>query len=85
MGYPCKQVRKTDIDCGTDIELFKVLAAMNDENDYMQLFINKSNKYRWELCDTHRLFDAVAKERDWRKATITEIIEHFTKKEPCKK
>lgn len=66
-------------DCGENIELFKALAAMNDENYYMQLFINKSNRYRWVLCNTQRLFDAVAKECDWRKATAEEIIEHFKK------
>lgn len=38
VGYPCKQVRKTDIDCGTDIELFKALAAMNNNNDMEQWF-----------------------------------------------
>lgn len=67
------------IDCGENIELFKALAAMNDENDYMQLFINKSNRYRRVLCNTQRLFDAVAKECDWRKATAAEIVEHFKK------
>lgn len=66
-------------DCGTNIALFKALAAMNDENDYMQLFINKSNRYRWVLCNAQRLFDAVAKECDWRKATAAEIVEHFKK------
>lgn len=68
-------------DCSENIELFKVLAAMNDENDYMQLFINKSNRYRMVLCNTQRLFDAVAKECDWRKATAAEIVEHFKKRE----
>lgn len=67
------------IDCGENIELFKALAAMNDENDYMQLFINKSNRYRRVLYNTQRLFDAVAKECDWRKATAAEIVEHFKK------
>lgn len=67
------------IDCGDNTELFKALAAMNDENDYMQLFINKSNRYRWVLCNAQRLFDAVAKECDWRKATAAEIVEHFKK------
>jgi hypothetical protein len=66
-------------DCGTNIALFKALAAMNDENDYMQLFINKSNRYRWVFCNAQRLFDAVAKECDWRKATAAEIVEHFKK------
>jgi hypothetical protein len=70
---------RKQIDCGTNIALFKALAAMNDENDYMQLFINKSNRYRWVFCNAQRLFDAVAKECDWRKATAAEIVEHFKK------
>jgi hypothetical protein len=69
----------TAIDCGSNIELFKALAAMNDDNDYMQLFVNKRNGYRWVLCNMQRLFDAVAKECDWRKATADEIVEHFKK------
>lgn len=33
------------IDCGKDVNLFLTLAAMNDRNDYMQLFVNtKSGK-----------------------------------------
>lgn len=71
--------RNPSYDCGENIELFKALAAMNDENDYMQLFINKSNRYRWVFCNAQRLFDAVAKECDWRKATAAEIVEHFKK------
>jgi len=31
------------------------------------------------FCNAQRLFDAVAKECDWRKATAAEIVEHFKK------
>ena len=31
------------IDCGTDVELFKALAAMNDVNDHYQWFVQHSN------------------------------------------
>lgn len=78
-GELISMIDATTIDCGENIELVKALAAMNDENDYMQLFINKSNRYRRVLCNTQRLFDAVAKECDWRKATAAEIVEHFKK------
>lgn len=37
------------IDCGENIELFKALAAMNDENDYMQWYVNEITD-RWSLC-----------------------------------
>lgn len=67
------------INCGTNIALFKALAAMNDENDYMQLFIHRNNKYAWVLCNTRRLFDCIPLEQDYRKATADEIIEVFKK------
>jgi hypothetical protein len=86
VGYPCKQVRKTDIDCGENIELFKALAAMNDENDLNQ----------WYVCDVPYWCDL--RQGDWvikrdtmdhttffpsvfHKATVAEIIEHFKKRE----
>lgn len=66
------------IDCGENIELFKALAAMNDENDRDQWFIDESG--RFEKCGVK-----VANIVGWvmlygktpRKATVEEIIEHF--------
>lgn len=78
VGYPCKQVRKTDIDCGTDVELFKALAAMNDTNDYMQWFTDGRD---WRLCPdivvTKMVIPSYAL---YSKATAEEIIEHFKNK-----
>lgn len=68
-------------DCGENIALFKALAAMNDENDYQQYFRHNDNKYRWLLCNTMRLFDAVALEWNWHKATAEEIVEYFKNNE----
>lgn len=65
--------------CGSNIELFKALAAMNDENDYHQYFRHKHNEYRWLFCNGIRLFDVIALEENWRKATAEEIVEHFKK------
>lgn len=81
VGYPCKQVRKTDIDCGTDVELFKALAAMNDENDLYQAFIDDDGNFAISNS-------AIAGIKSWeavrfatpRKATAEEIIEHFKNK-----
>lgn len=65
------------IDCGTDVELFKALAAMNQENDRQQWF---TDGHRWELCPSkkadisawvHR-YNAIP-----HKASAEEIIEHF--------
>ena len=73
------------IDCGTDIELFKALAAMNDENDREQWFIITADVY----CDLPpgHMFKCQPHPSQWhvgasidpmycRKAT-TEEIEHF--------
>lgn len=73
-------------DCGENIELFKALAAMNDENDLNQ----------WYVCDVPYWCDL--RQGDWvikrdtmdhttffpsvfHKATVAEIIEHFKKRE----
>ena len=76
-----EMVSKGYIDCGENIELFKALAAMNDENDLEQWF---TDGYHFELCPTNKA-DMVA----WymmygtkpRKATAEEIVEYFKNKE----
>lgn len=80
------------IDCGENIELFKALAAMNDENDLDQWFINDAYAnigcVMWHLCDEkkfkHYYVDwedgATDIRSDFRKATVEEIIEQFKEK-----
>ena len=66
------------IDCGENIELFRSLAAMNDENDYYQWFVAILKPERLVLnnsMDDNRLFA----EPLFRKATAEEIIGHFKK------
>lgn len=70
------------IDCGDNIELFKALAAMNDENDYQQWFFNGWSS--WEYCPYNKIHDKViAREMIssvfFHKATAAEIVEHFKK------
>ncbi len=77
------------IDCGKNIELFKALAAMNDENDREQWFVNDAYANigceLWHLCEEktfkHYYVDwedgATDLRYDFRKATAEEIIEHF--------
>jgi len=68
-------------DCGENIELFKALAAMNDENDREQWFTDTADDFC--LCSSDRWSDEWQKENFekyycyWRKATAAEIIEHF--------
>ena len=69
------------IDCGTDVELLKALAAMNDVNDHYQWFVATLKPERFALnnsMDNNRLFA----EPLFRKATVEEIIEYFNRKLP---
>lgn len=66
------------IDCGTDVELFKGLAAMNDENDRDQWFVTVFAGSSWCI---HKGFNNEAiTPLTCRKATAGEIISHFKKK-----
>lgn len=68
-------------DCGTDVGCFKALAAMNDENDLYQAFIDDDGNFAISNS-------AIAGIKSWeavrfqtpRKATAEEIIEHFKNK-----
>lgn len=69
------------IDCGTDVELFKAQAAMNDGNDHYQWFVATLNPKLLGLnnsMDDNSLFI----EPLFRKATAEEIIEYFNRKLP---
>lgn len=72
------------IDCGDNIELFKALAAMNNENDYMQYLID--NVGNMGICTQQSPYRVVQMAGisfnidNYRKATAQEIIEHFNKK-----
>lgn len=66
------------IDCGENIELFKALAAMNDENDNEQYFVTElagSSYCLHKNRNTNLDYSLVC-----RKATVEEIIEHFNEK-----
>lgn len=81
------------IDCGENVELFKALAAMNDENDREQWFTNGED---WALS-MYNDFDGCmttaaeceagnvgcytyCEECGFRKATAEEIVEYFKTK-----
>lgn len=76
-----EMVSKGYIDCGENTELFKALAAMNDENDREQWF---TDGYHFELCPTNKA-DMVAWHMMYRtkprKATAEDIVEYFKNKE----
>lgn len=76
---------KKAIDCGDNIELFKALAAMNNENDYMQYLID--NVGNMGICTQQSPYKVVQMAGisfnidNYRKATAQEIIEHFNRKQ----
>lgn len=82
-----------DYNCETNESLFKAIAALNDETDYMQWFV-KDNE--WLLCDRDDWDDCISdltvgkkfssneQRGEWLdhlesfyKATVEELIEHF--------
>lgn len=65
------------IDCGTNEALFLALAALNDSDDYMQFFVHNDNPYRWSLCQQKSAHLELPVTKDWHKATIVELMEHF--------
>lgn len=72
------------LNCGTNIELFKALAAMNDENDRDQWFILKEKFVvkKWRLEEKMLLcHDDMNLATLMRKATAEEIVKHFKTKE----
>ena len=65
------------VDCGENIELFKALAAMNDENDREQWFVSNEGS-EWAICKkTLNVYSGVL----CRKATAEEIVEYFKNNE----
>ena len=61
-------------DCGANIELFKSLAAMNNDNDIEQWFIDKNGF----MMKGNRGLDVYTFNKCFRKATSDEIIKYFT-------
>jgi hypothetical protein len=83
-GEVVYEIIKSDydtIDCGENIELFKALAAMNDENDREQWFVEWfADGKHWYQCpdDFIRVQYEMA---GYHKATAEEIVEYFKNKE----
>ena len=66
------------IDCGENIELFKALAAMNDENYNEQYFVTELAGSSY--CVHKNRNTNLAYSLTCRKATVAEIIEYFKKR-----
>lgn len=69
-------------DCGTNVELFRALAAMNDENDREQWFVVDDGFEEEMVCSKSEVdYDYILSCYDHRKATAEEIVEYFKKRE----
>lgn len=64
------------IDCGENEELFLAIAALRDDNDFMQYF--KAAEVDWLLlCRNKCIEDLTTFHELYRKLTPEELIEHF--------
>lgn len=67
------------IDCGKNSTLFLAIAALRDDDiDYMQWFTDGNN---WYIDEGHHniMMKSLAKTiKNFHKATVEELIEHFT-------
>lgn len=77
------------IDCGTNEEMFKAIAALRDDTDKYQWFIYNSmdciveelRDFYWFKCEEDKIEDMMYWDCAYlncTKATVEEIIEHFT-------
>lgn len=73
-----KVFAKEFIDCGANIELFKALAAMNDENNREQWFVEEGKMFK---CTSDKINNYSYNWLTTRKATAEEIVEYFKNKE----
>jgi hypothetical protein len=71
---------KFRIDCGTNEELFLALAALSDDDDYMQWFTDGEKWYQNRQNDIEVIRYGAGSPINFHKATVEEIIEHFKTK-----
>lgn len=72
------------IDCGTNEELFLALAALRNDTDAYQWFVNEIGNVWWRTefdsfleCFIESNEDSELKYEDFHKATPEELIKHF--------
>ena len=74
IGYQ-EEIEKA-IDCGENEELFLAIAALRDDNDFMQYF-KATEDDRLLLCRVKYIEDCTTFYELYRKLTPEELIEHF--------
>ena len=71
------------IDCGVNEDLFLAIAALRDDSDVYQYFVNEKGMF--VFCNQSELKHVIDNSEDWwdysvsefHKATVAELIEHF--------
>lgn len=74
IGYQ-EEIEKA-IDCGENEELFLAIAALRDDDDFMQYF-KAAEADRLLLCRVKYIEDCTTFHELYRKLTPEELIEHF--------
>lgn len=81
-----KRLLYNSFDCGTNEQLFLALAAMRDDNDYMQWFVHDEpqqwvNIDRWVNVGDMFIVMTEHNQCDWKchKASVDELINYFKK------
>ena len=83
-GNAVSLTKKGYINCGTNEELFLSIAALRDDSDIYQWFINEKDD-EFLFCNQSELKHVIDNSYDWcgysvsdfRKATVEELISHF--------
>ena len=82
-GNAVSLTKKGYINCGTNEELFLAIAALRDDSDVYQYFVNEKGMF--VFCNQSELKHVIDNSEDWwdysvsefHKATVAELIEHF--------
>ena len=82
-GNAVSLTKKGYINCGTNEELFLAIAALRDDSDVYQYFVNEKGMF--VFCNQSELKHVIDNSDDWcdysvsefHKATVAELIEHF--------
>lgn len=84
-----QHLHPNDIDCGTNEDMFLAIASLRDDTDYGQWFIFDAESFltlkRGDWMKFIGYDECVINSPMWsHKATVQELIEHFSKKEEKK-
>ena len=83
LGYAVSLTKIGYIDCGVNEDLFLAIAALRDDSDVYQYFVNEKGMF--VFCNQSELKHVIDNSDDWcdysvsefHKATVAELIEHF--------